>query len=130
MKESNSMKLTKNMRKAAFTLVEIMIVVALIGLLAAIAIPNLVRARATSQADACINNLRQIDAAVTEWALEAGQSTGAPVNFPNALTPYIRLNATGSLPPCPALGTYSVAAVGIGATCSLATTVTPGHFLP
>ena len=44
-----------------FTLVEIMIVVAIIGLLAAIAIPNFVKARATSQANACINNLRQLD---------------------------------------------------------------------
>ena len=59
----------KTSRKAGFTLVEIMIVVAIIGLLAAIAIPNFIKARTTSQQNACINNLRQIDAAKNQWAV-------------------------------------------------------------
>ena len=72
---------SRTSRKSGFTLVEIMIVVAIIGLLAAIAIPNFVKARTTSQMNACINNLRQIDGATQQWALETKQAPDAAVTY-------------------------------------------------
>jgi len=124
------MRVTKTSRRAGFTLVEIMIVVAIIGLLAAIAIPNFVSARARAQANACINNLKQIDGAAGQFALEQGKKTGDTINFPVDLTPYIKLNAASSLPACPAGGTYSDGKVGDQPQCSLGNTVTPAHLLP
>ena len=94
----------KQNRKSGFTLVEIMIVVAIIGLLAAIAIPNFVKARTTAQKNACINNLRQIDGAKEQWALENKKvASDTPVDSDLMGTDkYIKVKPT-----CPAGGTYS-----------------------
>src|SRR5882724_6909650 len=94
------MRLEKS-KKSGFTLVEIMIVVAIIGLLAAIAIPNFARARTTSQANACINNLRQIDGAKQTWALEhTAQPSATPSD--TDIQPYMGRGNGGQLPFCPA----------------------------
>jgi prepilin-type N-terminal cleavage/methylation domain-containing protein len=112
---SNQMKI-RTTRNSGFTLVEIMIVVAIIGLLAAIAIPNFVRARTTSQQNACINNLRQLDGAIQEWALEQKKDTVAPV-VESDVTPYLRNPVT-----CPTGGTtfansYTLVDAGTAPVC-------------
>jgi prepilin-type N-terminal cleavage/methylation domain-containing protein len=120
--KDKSMKIQNN-KKAGFTLVEIMIVVAIIGLLAAIAIPNFVRARTTAQTNACINNLRQIDSAKEQWALETRQGPTATPSWANVGT-YIKGGAAIESN-CPARGTYTLGALSNNPTCSIT-----GHVLP
>ncbi len=112
-----------------FTLVEIMIVVAIIGLLATIAIPNFVRARSTAQQNACINNLRQIDSAGQQWALETrqGAQTNAVPAFSD-ISPYLRNQVT-----CPAGGssaTFNTSYVLVDVQSKPKCNYVSTHFLP
>lgn len=119
-------------RPGGFTLVEIMIVVGIIGLLVGIALPNFIKSRATSQQNACINNMRQINSAVQQWAMETGQSAGAaPPSLTADLTSYIQLNSNSSIPDCPAGGTYTINNISVvpQVECSLSSLASDPHIL-
>ncbi len=107
---------TNPRRNFGFTLVEIMIVVAIIGLLAAIALPNFVKARGRAQQNACIENLRQISGSIAQFALELKKQDTDAVALTD-VAPYLK---GGVVPGCPANGTYATTTVAVNPTCTVA----------
>ena len=108
-----------------------LLVFLIVGVSLVIIVPQLIKKpRATSSANACINILRQIDAAANQFALENHLTNGDRINFPSDLTPYIKLNSKGKIPPCPQGGIYSLSKVGDPPICSLGFTITPPHIMP
>ena len=124
-------KIISRRKATAFTLIEIMIVVLIIGILLAIAIPNFVAARETSRAKACVANLKAIDSATQQWAMDNkvnydSYTTVGPPSL-TATSGITQLVGSSSyimeMPVCPCAGTYTVAtALNISPTCSIPAT--------
>ena len=100
------------MKRTGFTLVEIMMVVAIIALLAAIAVPSFMQARVGARQSACINNLRLIDHAKEMWATACNKNTGDASDV-TAVNGYLR-----APPTCPSGGAYTYQTIGNMPTCS------------
>ena len=116
------MKNLKNNANRAFTLVEIMIVVLIIGILLAIAVPNFIRAREQSRAKSCSANLKQFDSAKEQYAMDNRANAGDTVTFAQLIGPTLYIKAT---PQCPS-NTIAYTAAELGAisadpTCTKST---------
>ena len=119
-------RFTIRRRKGGFTLIEIMIVVLIIGILLAIAVPNFMKARESSRTKACMANLKQIDAAIEQWAMDshppkAGTDTVTMGDLTGGAEPYLT-----TAPSCPSGGNYVMATVNENPTCDIGGT----HVLP
>jgi len=111
----------RNKSTKGFTLVEIMIVVAIIGLLSAVAIPNFVKARAKATSTACISNLKQIYGAKFVYAIDKKQSDIITIDWSALVPNYIKRT-----PNCPGSGSYTLGIINVTPTCTLSSS---GHTL-
>jgi len=103
----------KRMR-SGLTLIELMIVVLIISVLLAVAIPNYVNARTKSQTTACLRNLARLDMAKEHWAMANKAVDGIPVTMGDLVTDFLK-----DEPVCPAGGTYDPQPVGLRPLCSI-----------
>jgi prepilin-type N-terminal cleavage/methylation domain-containing protein len=110
-------KLSIRSRKGGFTLIEIMIVVLIIGILLAIAVPNFVKARDTSRTKACIANLKQIDDAQQQWAMDNKFDSTHAVALTDLCGAGLYIDTA---PQCPAGGNYTLTTVDAVPTCDVA----------
>ena len=114
-------------QRKGFTLVEIMIVVAIIALLAAIAIPSFMKSRADSRKSACINNLRLLDHAKQQLATASQTMTDDYTPNMSELAPYFKGMSSSGNPVCRDGGSYAVNAISNNPTCTMGPT--KGHIL-
>lgn len=119
--EREPMKTAVTSSRGGFSLIEIMIVVAIFGILVGVALPNFLKSRNQARKQTCISNLSQIETAKQVWGVEHGKKDGDVPTDADLIGPALYLKVK---PQCPGGGTYNLQAIGVTATCNL-----DGHVL-